>query len=115
MPSVIHCNPTKTIEVNMKISNRETILRELRKIKPDFERRYGVTKIGIFGSLARNEIREDSDVDVVLEMREPDLFYMVHIKEALEKKFKMPVDVIRYRKLMNSRLKARIDREAVYV
>ena len=99
----------------MKKNNRETILQELRKIKPDFEQRYGVTKIGIFGSFARNEIREDSDVDVVLEMREPDLFYMVHIKEALEERLKMPVDVIRYRNMMNSRLKARIDREAVYV
>ena len=43
------------------------------------------------------------------------MFYMVHIKEALEERLKMPVDVIRYRNMMNSRLKARIDREAVYV
>ena len=99
----------------MRIKNRETILRELRRIKPDLAKLYGVTKIGIFGSFARNEIREDSDVDVVVEMREPDLFYMVHIKETLEESFKMPVDVIRYREMMNSRLKARIDREAVYV
>lgn len=99
----------------MSIKNREAILKELRRIKPDLEQLYGVTKIGIFGSFARNEIREDSDVDVVVEMREPDLFYMVHIKETLEESFKMPVDVIRYREMMNSRLKARIDREAVYV
>lgn len=99
----------------MSIKSRETILKELRRIKPDLAKLYGVTKIGIFGSFARNEIREDSDVDVVVEMREPDLFYMVHIKEALEESFKMSVDVIRYREMMNSRLKARIDREAVYV
>jgi uncharacterized protein len=99
----------------VSIKSRETILKELRRIKPDLAKLYGVTKIGIFGSFARNEIREDSDVDVVVEMREPDLFYMVHIKEALEESFKMSVDVIRYREMMNSRLKARIDREAVYV
>ncbi len=97
------------------MDNREAVLQELRRIKPDLEKRYGVTKIGIFGSFARNEISEDSDVDVVLEMSEPDLFYMVHIKEALEQRFRMPVDVIRYRALMNKYLKARIDREAVYV
>ena len=99
----------------MNINNRETVLQELRRIKPDLEKQYGVTKIGIFGSFARNEIREDSDVDVIIEMNEPDLFYMVHIKEELEDKFKMPVDVIRYRAIMNKYLKARIDREAVYV
>jgi len=43
------------------MNNRETVLQELQKIKPDLEKRYGVTKIGIFGSFARNEIREDSD------------------------------------------------------
>lgn len=98
----------------MNIKNRETILQELRRLKPDLEKQYGVTKIGIFGSFARNEIHRDSDVDVVVEMREPDLFYMVHIKETLEKSFRRPVDVIRYRAMMNRRLKARIDREAVY-
>jgi uncharacterized protein len=99
----------------MNINNRETVIQELRRIKPDLEKQYGVTKIGIFGSFARNEIHEDSDVDVVVEMNEPDLFYMVHIKEVLEEKFKIPVDVIRYRAMMNKYLKARIDREAVYV
>jgi predicted nucleotidyltransferase len=94
--------------------NRETVLQELKKLKPDLERQFGVTKIGIFGSFARNEIKRDSDVDVVVEMREPDLFYMVHIKETLEKRFNRPVDVIRYRSMMNKYLKARIDREAVY-
>jgi len=98
----------------MRINNRETILEELRRLKPDFEQRYGVTRIGIFGSVARNEIREDSDVDVVVEMRDPDLFYMVHIKETLENNLKRPVDIIRYRAMMNRYLRARIDREAVY-
>jgi uncharacterized protein len=99
----------------MNINNRETVLQELQKLKPELEKRYGVTKIGIFGSIARNEIHEDSDVDVVVEMNEPDLFYMVHIKETLEERFRMPVDVIRYRVMMNKYLKARIDRDAVYV
>lgn len=96
------------------MDNREAVLQELRRLKPDLEKRYGVTKIGIFGSFARNEIRAGSDVDVIVEMNEPDLFYLVHIKETLEEKFKMPVDVIRYRAMMNKYLKARIDREAVY-
>jgi hypothetical protein len=86
----------------MNIKNRETILQELRRLKPDLEQQYGVTKIGILGSFARNEIHRDSDVDVVVEMREPDLFYMVHIKETLEESFRRPVDVIRYRAMMKA-------------
>jgi predicted nucleotidyltransferase len=94
--------------------SREAVLRELRNYRAQFERLYGVTKIGVFGSIARDELRENSDIDVVVEMREPDLFYMVHIKETLEKDFQRPVDVIRYRNTMNRFLKARIDREARY-
>jgi len=94
--------------------NREAVLKALRNHLSEFERLYGVTKIGVFGSIARNESRENSDIDVVVEMREPDLFYIVHIKETLEKVFKCPVDVIRYRDKMNRYLKARIDRDACY-
>ena len=94
--------------------NLETALEELRRLKPDFERRYGVTRIGIFGSFARNEMHNDSDIDIVVEMLEPDLFYLVHIKGMLEDRLKRPVHVIRYRALMNRYLKVRIDREAVY-
>ena len=96
-------------------SNRETVLQGLRNHRAEFERLYGVTKIGLFGSVARGESRNNSDIDVVLEMQEPDLFHMVHIKDTLEKDFRRPVDVIRYRKTMNRYLKARIDREACYV
>lgn len=94
--------------------NREDVLQELRNHLPQFENLYGVTKIGVFGSVARDEPRKNSDIDVVVEMREPDLFYLVHIKETLEKNLRRQVDVIRYRDKMNRYLKARIDREARY-
>jgi len=94
--------------------SREAVLRQLRNYGAEFERLYGVTKIGVFGSVARDDLRKNSDIDIVVEMREPDLFYLVHIKETLEKDFQRPVDVIRYRNSMNRYLKARIDREAHY-
>jgi predicted nucleotidyltransferase len=95
--------------------NRETVLMKLKELKGEFENRYGVTRIGIFGSLSRDEAGEESDIDVVVVMREPDLFFMVHMKEILEQHFYRPVDIVRYRETMNIRLKARIDREAIYV
>ena len=47
--------------------------------KSVFKTRYGVINLGIFGSVARDEAVEVSDVDVVVEMQAPDLFFMVHI------------------------------------
>lgn len=95
--------------------DRTEVLRILSQKKDELARNYGVTRLGIFGSVARGEARETSDVDVVVEMKKPDLFYMVHIKEELEDALKCPVDIIHNRKRMNSFLKNLISRDAVYV
>ena len=39
--------------------------------------RYGISRIGIFGSVARGEQQEGSDVDVYVELSSPDLFSLV--------------------------------------
>ena len=95
--------------------NRDKVLDILKKRKSEFKTSYGVTEIGIFGSIARGEMKYGSDVDVVVKMRKPDLFYMVHIKEELEDDYKVKVDIVHYREKMNPFLKKRIDKEAVYV
>lgn len=94
---------------------REDALEALRRHKGEFERLYGVTKLGVFGSVARDEATEESDVDVVVRLREPKLFSIVRIKEDLEAELGRHVDIIHYREQMNFFLKMRIDRDAVYV
>jgi hypothetical protein len=93
---------------------RDEALAILKSQQPILQRRFGVEKVGLFGSLARDEARGDSDVDIVVQMA-PDLFQMVHVKEALEEAFHAPVDLVRYRERMNAFLKKRIDEEAMYV
>ena len=95
--------------------SRDTVLAELRLRKAELAHRYGVSRLALFGSFARNEAGPGSDIDVVVELAEPDLFALVHIKEALEAGFGRPVDVIPYTLLMNEFLKNRIQRDAVYV
>jgi predicted nucleotidyltransferase len=60
--------------MSKKVQRLENVLGVLRKRKAEFEATYGVTRIGIFGSLARGEAGLDSDVDIAVEMRKPDLF-----------------------------------------
>lgn len=99
----------------MSIPRRDEVLDVLRHHKDELANLYGVTTLGVFGSVARDEAGEESDVDVVITMRQPDLFTMVHIKDALEEALHRPVDIVHYREKMNQFLKQRIDREAVYV
>lgn len=75
---------------------------------------YGISKIGIFGSVARNEQTEGSDVDVCVEMKKPDLFVMVHIKEELQELFGKPVDIVRLRDNMNPMLLKQIQKDGIY-
>ncbi len=94
---------------------RKLVLNYLRKAKASFREKYRVKKIGIFGSYARNKFTEKSDLDVVVVLEKQDLFDLIGIKQELEEKFQIQVDVVSYRERMNSFLKKRIEREVVYV
>ena len=98
-----------------KALTRESVLHILQQHKNSFSKRFGVTRLGAFGSAMRDDSFVYNDVDIVIEMQNPDLFFMVHIKEELEEALDCPVDVIHYRERMNSFLKKRINQEAVYV
>lgn len=93
---------------------KEKLIDILRNYKNERASYYGIMTIGIFGSTARGNAREESDVDIVLRIREPDLFMLVGIKEELEERLHHPVDIVAYRDNMNVFLKKRIDEEAVY-
>ena len=74
-----------------------------------------ITRMGIFGSVARGEQTEDSDVDVYLETSQPNMFALVHIKEDLQSLFGCNVDIVRLRDHMDSFLRNRIEKEGIYV
>jgi uncharacterized protein len=95
------------------MSKRE-IIGILQQYKQEFAQQYGIVEIGIFGSVARGEISEDSDVDVVVRISKPDLFMLVGIKQDLEERLHRSVDIVSYRENMNQFLKKRIDGEAIY-
>ena len=49
----------------------ETTLRLLSEALPDLKRRFAVARLGLFGSVARNEAGPDSDVDILAEFEGP--------------------------------------------
>jgi len=93
---------------------REDILKYLEEHKPEFERKFGIRKIGLFGSYARDNHHRESDIDIVVELEKPDLLTLVGIKQTIEEQLNMKVDIVRYRDRMNQLLKKRIDRDAQY-
>jgi uncharacterized protein len=95
--------------------DRNNVVNKISQFKAENLNRYGIKKIGIFGSVALNETGPANDIDVVVELEKPDMFCLIGIKQDLEALLNMPVDIVRYRKSMNKYLKQRIDNDAVYV
>ena len=99
----------------VNVLDRNNVVNIISQFKAENLGKYGIKKIGIFGSVALDSADPTSDIDVVVELDRPDMFSLIGIKQDLEALLNMPVDIVRYRKSMNKYLKQRIDNDAVYV
>ena len=92
------------------------ILYYLSSNKNRFEKEYHLTKIGIFGSIARGEQNENSDIDLIVEFEEntPDLYTIKQrLKKEIQSRFNLPVDICR-EKYIKSIFKNQILAEVKY-
>jgi predicted nucleotidyltransferase len=80
---------------------KNTILTFLQEHKNELREHYGVTLLGLFGSYARGDAREDSDIDLVVELEQPDMFHLIGIKQTIEEGLHAKVDIVRLRKSLN--------------
>ncbi len=76
---------------------------------------YSITRMGIFGSVARGEQKPESDIDIYFEGEPLSLFKLTALKEELEELLQSNVDIVRLRNSMNLLLKKRIKKEGIYV
>ena len=86
----------------------------LRKYMAENAHKYGIVHMRIFGSVARGEQTESSDVDVCVELQTPSMFCLVHIKDELQHLFGCAVDIVRLREDMDKLLKQNIMEEGIY-
>lgn len=86
------------------------IVRERERL----ERMYGVRNIAIFGSVARGEATETSDMDILVEMESPTFDRYMDLKFELEDRLGVTVDLV-LADAIKERLRDAIEREALYV
>ena len=87
--------------------DRTQTIEKLKSTRQYLSEHYGVSSMFLFGSVARNEQKEGSDVDVCVEMK-PNLFNRAGVKVYLEELLGCSVDVVRLRDGMNQLLKNQI-------
>lgn len=74
---------------------KENIIDVLRDNTEDSLSKYKARIRGIFGSFARGEESESSDIDILVDFREgADLFDLVGLSMFLEEKLHRPVDIV---------------------
>ncbi|MEZ5040142.1 MAG: nucleotidyltransferase family protein [Saprospiraceae bacterium] len=89
----------------------ETILKENRN---HFFNGYPITEMAIFGSVARNEATEESDIDIMVEFSAPIGFEIVDLVEELEDLLQHKVDLVS-KKAIRPRLLQYISKDLIYV
>jgi len=94
---------------------REDILQFLRENKERFAEQYGVTKIGLFGSFARDEATEESDVDVCVDGTDCEPFVATHLKDEFEAVFQRHVDIVQPHRYLRPLFLKRLESEVIYV
>lgn len=95
--------------------NKQEIIEFLVLNKQELYKKYGVTKIGIFGSYARDEAKEGSDIDIAVEIQSKNKFKSFFgLKRHLEENLKNNVD-LGIESTLKPVVKEHILKEMIYV
>ena len=93
----------------------ESIEKKIKDIKPELEKKFGVKKIGIFGSYAKGLEDEQSDVDILVEIERPmGLIKFIKIEQYLTRRLNRTVDLLTFESI-KSYMKDDLLKEVKYV
>jgi predicted nucleotidyltransferase len=76
------------MKTNTAIENK------LKELKPILYQKYFVEKIGYFGSYARSEQNQNSDIDILVSLKKPLGWEFFDLQEFLENELKIKVDLV---------------------
>jgi len=76
------------------MNSLNTILSIILKNKPVLQKKYPIKTIGVFGSVARGDNKENSDVDILVEFEKPIGIEFIDLANELESILHQKVDLI---------------------
>ena len=93
----------------------KNIYKKLKELKPILKQRYGIEEFALFGSQARDDYTENSDIDIaILKIAKKDYFIRANAKYFLEDIFKKNID-IGYFDSMRNIIVEYIKKDMIYV
>ncbi len=98
-----------------KIYSLSDLKEPLQKLYPELKLKYTVSKLGIFGSFARNEQREGSDLDLLVTFEEtPGLFQYIELENFISDLLGIKVDLV-MEEALKPNIKERVLKEVQFV
>lgn len=91
-----------------------TIKRILAQIKPELVARFNISSIGLFGSIVSDDFRKGSDIDIIVDFKQPVGIEFIDLANFLESKFQRNVDLVSMKGIKPRYLKE-IEPEILYV
>ncbi len=92
---------------------KDTILSVLKNNKSDLES-LGVEEIGLFGSYAKNEAKEKSDIDIFTKLNKTDYRTILNVLLFLESKLPAKIDLIYNGPHLRTSFLQTLEREVIY-
>ena len=89
-------------------------MEKLRAAKPELQRKYPISQLGVFGSYARGEATENSDLDLAVELNGPMGLNFVAMANEIEDIFGIKVDVVPKRSIKTIYLSS-VEKDILYV
>ena len=91
------------------------IIAYLKQNMPLLKERFGVTRIGIFGSFARGEQSSTSDIDMVVEMEQSrkNIHSFLRLKNFLEREMEREID-LGFEHSLKPAIKEKISKQIIY-
>ena len=97
------------------MKNIDEIITKLKELKPDIEKKFNITELGVFGSFARNEQNEESDIDILVDYKDgTSLLTLGGLQYMLSTLFNTKVDIV-MKKSLKKRIGKQILSEVIYV
>lgn len=93
---------------------KQEVLNYLSSHKERFYKDFGVVKIGLFGSFARDQATQSSDIDLVIEMNPKSLEKRIAFKKLVESDLNRSLDV-GYLSTLRSFIAKEVAKDIIYV
>jgi len=99
----------------LEMLTKEKLLDELKRLKPELEKKYKVKSIGLFGSYLKDNISEKNDIDILVEFyKGADLFDYIGLNLFLKEIFHKNVDLVS-KTALRDKLRKYILKDVVYL